>query len=116
MKHKYMDLSRTTCRPYDIITHASRELGVNLSYKKAWKSKEKALESLNGSDEDAYPLMPSFAYMLESCNSGSIVAIETNKEDHFLYFFHVFGWLYPRVVTLSSSDNCRLNIHEGKLS
>ena len=106
MRHRYTDLDRTTCRPNDIITHALKQLGVNLSYKKSWRSKEKKVKSLNGSDEKTYPIMPSLAYMLESYNPGSVVAIEIDEEDNFLYFFHVFGWLYPRVATLSSGDSC----------
>ena len=92
MRRKYTDLDRTTFRSNDIIAHALRECCVNLSYKKAWISKEKALVSLNGLEEEAYPLMSSLAYMLESCNLGFIVTVETDEKDHFLYFFFlVFG-------------------------
>ena len=30
------------------------------------------MKSLMGSDEKSYAMLPSFAYMLENCNSGSI--------------------------------------------
>ena len=87
MKHKFTDPMKTTYRPNDIISEMRNSFGVELSYKKAWRSKEKALELLNGVDEDAYPFMPSLAYMFESCNPSSVVVLETKEEDYFLFFF-----------------------------
>ena len=72
---------------------------VHLSYKKAWRLKEAALKSLMGSDEEPYVMLPSFAYMLENCNPGSIVSLEMEKDDR---FFHIsFVWpLYLRSAIL----------------
>ena len=106
MRHKFTDPVKIIRRPNDIISKVRNKSGVELSYQKSWRSKEKVLEILNGTDEDAYPFMPSLAYMLESCNPGSIVALETDEEDRLLYFFHVFGGFYSRVAILSSGDNC----------
>ena len=74
MKPRFTDdPMKMTCRANDIISEVRNKFGVELSYKKAWRSKEKALELLNGMDEDAYPFMPSLAYMLDSCYPGSVV-------------------------------------------
>ena len=43
-----------TCRPNDIIVEDKNDFGMELSYKRAWWMKEKALEVLNGIDEDAH--------------------------------------------------------------
>ncbi|CAA3031907.1 cytochrome P450 93A3-like, partial [Olea europaea subsp. europaea] len=51
--HKYQD-PRTIYRPSDIINDVRREYGVVMSYQKAWKAKECALEDLMGSAEESY--------------------------------------------------------------
>ena len=61
--------------------------GVNMTYKKAWRSKEKALRMLNGSDEESYASLPSFSYMLKTNNPGSVIALETVQGNLFLYYF-----------------------------
>ena len=50
-------------------------------------------------------MLPSFAYMLKNCNLGSIVTLETDKDDR---FFHIFfslaafiqGWPHYRPVLI----------------
>ena len=77
VKHKFTDMARTNIRPHNIINEMRKKYGVNMSYKKAWRSK----------DEETYALLPSFAYMLESSNPGSLVALETIEDDQFFCFF-----------------------------
>ncbi|PON94487.1 hypothetical protein TorRG33x02_097340 [Trema orientale] len=89
------------------------EYGINVGYKRACRAKEKALEILLGSDAESYTLSPSFAYILEASNPGSIIALETegieDEEDgmveHFKYFFmsmsaFIQGWPHYRPVIL----------------
>ena len=68
-----------------------------------------------------YPLMPSLAYMLESCNPVSIVAIETNEEDYFLYFFmslagFVQGWPHCCLVIVVNRTFIKVTYHKSLLS
>ncbi|KAL2481215.1 Uncharacterized protein Adt_34181 [Abeliophyllum distichum] len=51
IKHKYMD-AKTIYTPRDIINDASKTYGVTLSYGKAWRARESALEKIVGEPED----------------------------------------------------------------
>ena len=94
-----------TTRSHDIINELRNSYSVNLSYKKAWRSKEAALKSLMGSDEESHAMLPSCPYMLENCNLDSIISLEMEKDDR---FFHIFfclaafiqGWTHCRPVLI----------------
>ncbi|XP_073152970.1 uncharacterized protein [Henckelia pumila] len=78
-------------RPSTIIGDIRREFGINLSYRKAWKSKEHALELIRGSPEDGYGNLASYCYILEKNNPGTTTYIQTDQGDRFLYFFLSLG-------------------------
>ncbi|KAL2470596.1 Uncharacterized protein Adt_38732 [Abeliophyllum distichum] len=59
IKHKYMD-AKTIYTPRDIINDASKTYGVTLSYGKAWRARESALEKIVGEPKDSYNNLPSF--------------------------------------------------------
>ncbi|XP_075486260.1 uncharacterized protein LOC142525860 [Primulina tabacum] len=44
---------------------------VEISYFKAWRGRQLALDKLLGSPEDSYRIMPSYLYMIEQVNKGS---------------------------------------------
>ena len=101
IKHKFSDIARVTTRPNHIINELRNSYGVHMSYKKAWRPKEAAQNSLMGSDEELYAMLPSFAYMLENCNPGSIVSLKTDKDDRFFCSFFclatfIQGWPHCR--------------------
>ena len=78
---------------------------MNLSYKKAWKSKEVVLKSLMDSDEKSYDMFPSFSYMLDNYNPSSIVSLETEKDDRFFCSFFcltvfIYDWPHCRPVLI----------------
>ena len=65
--------------------------------------------------------MPSLAYMLEYCNSSSIVVVDTDEKDHFLYFFHVFAgfiqvWPHFRPVIIVDGTFMKETYHGLLLS
>lgn len=68
---------------------------VPISYWKAWKSRELALERGLGNTADSYRLLPSYLSQLAVANPGTLVAIETTpaEEDlkRFKYLFLAFG-------------------------
>ncbi|PON73047.1 hypothetical protein PanWU01x14_061970 [Parasponia andersonii] len=73
--------------PNDIMSIMRKDHGVYMGYKKAWKVKEKALTALDGFDKDAYRFFPHLAFMLHCSSPGSIVALSTDENDVFRYFF-----------------------------
>ena len=79
-----------------------KDYGVQMSYKKAWRSREKAMKAL---DEESYASLASFSYMLDRCNPGSVIALETDEHDQFLYYFmslaaFIQGWPHCRPVII----------------
>jgi hypothetical protein len=77
--------------PKDIVDDVRVQLGVNMGYNKAWRARESALEIARGSPEESFAILPSYCSMLESTNHGTITHIETDSENHFLYFFIAMG-------------------------
>ena len=79
--------------------------GVPLSYKKACRLKESTMKSVIGLDEESYVMLPSFTYILENYNSGSIVSLEMKKYDQlFCIFFclatFIQSWPHCRLVLI----------------
>ncbi|XP_022551907.1 uncharacterized protein LOC111202930 isoform X1 [Brassica napus] len=68
---------------------------VHISYWKAWKSRELALESGLGNTADAYKMLPSYLSRLALANPGTVAAIETTPDEgdlkRFKYMFLPFG-------------------------
>ncbi|RVW93844.1 hypothetical protein CK203_028199 [Vitis vinifera] len=56
--------------PKDIIGDIQNKYGVQISYDKAWRAREFALNSIRGSSEESYGALPSYCYMLEQKNPG----------------------------------------------
>ncbi|XP_073275502.1 uncharacterized protein [Primulina huaijiensis] len=90
IKSRLQDLNQSY-KPSTIIGDIRREFGINLSYRKAWKAKEHALELIRGSPEDSYGNLASYCYILEKNNPGTTTYIQTDKGDRFLYFFLSLG-------------------------
>ena len=96
IKSKYSSL-KTVYTPADIIRDMQKDYGVSISYMKAWRSKETALEFIRGKPEESYSFLPSFLYMIEKTNRGSVVDLKTNNENRFLYVYmslqaSIHGW------------------------
>ncbi|XP_065857298.1 protein FAR1-RELATED SEQUENCE 3-like [Euphorbia lathyris] len=103
IKKKYADMKAYT--PADIINDIKDEFGVDINYQKAWRSKEKALEVIRGKPSDSYALLPSYLYMLQQTNPGSVVELHTEANNAFLYAYmaldaSIKGWKHckPTVV------------------
>ncbi|KAL6347010.1 hypothetical protein AAG906_012261 [Vitis piasezkii] len=64
--------------------------GVQISYDKAWRAREFALNSIRGSPEESYGALPSYCYMLEQKNPGMIIDIITDVDNQFKYLFMAF--------------------------
>ena len=68
-------------RPKDIIGDIRNKYGVQISYDKAWRAREFALNSIRGSPEESYGVLPSYCYMLEQKNPGTIADIVTDVDN-----------------------------------
>ncbi|XP_052210454.1 uncharacterized protein LOC127813493 [Diospyros lotus] len=90
VKPYYMDVKRVH-KPKNIINDVRKEFGVNISYSKAWRSREKALDMIRGGAEESFQLLPSYLYMLKLKNPGTIAEIESDSESRFKYLFMAIG-------------------------
>ena len=68
-------------RPTHIKQDAKNELGITISYSKALRAKEMALELIHGTHEDAYKAMPKYCADIESTNPNSIVSLDITSEN-----------------------------------
>lgn len=106
MKDKYRDPTLSPYRPRDIMAHMQKNYGVDVKYKKAWRSKEKALELLYGTDKESFANLPSLKFMIEQTNPGSSLDIVTTvRARYFKNFFMSLsawkrGWKWCRPVII----------------
>ena len=90
--------------PRAIMCDMKTKYGVEMSYQKARRAKERALDHINGSHEDAYKYLPKYCQEIERSNPGSIVKLEVNPEtNQFKRLFICFaasamGFAYCRPV------------------
>ena len=96
IKSKYTR-TKTIYTPTDIMRDVQLEFGISISYMKAYRSREAALECIRGNPEESYTLLPSFLYMIQETNPGSIVNLKTTEDNTFLYAFmalkaSIDGW------------------------
>ena len=89
MRQTYQ-VGRQYC-PKDIIGDIRYKYGVQISYDKTWRVKEFAPNSIKGSPEESYGALPSYCYMLEQKNPGTITDIVTDVDNQFKYLFMAFG-------------------------
>nr|XP_016474299.1 PREDICTED: uncharacterized protein LOC107796086 [Nicotiana tabacum] len=87
--------------PTDIQRDIQKVYGMDLSYMQAWRSKEKAMQLLRRSPSESYKKMPTYLYMLEYANPGSVTRLHTEGDGSFLYAFiaiyaSIRGWVYCR--------------------
>ena len=61
--------------PKEIITDFSKEFGVQLSYKKAWKAREIALDGIWGSYEQSFSILPDYCNELRRTNLGTVTHV-----------------------------------------
>ncbi|XP_038719834.1 uncharacterized protein LOC120012484 [Tripterygium wilfordii] len=78
-------------RPKDIMQDMRREYGVNITYDKAWRARECALDSFHGSPEESFAYLPHYYAVLEINNPGTVTHIESDDENKFKYFFMAIG-------------------------
>uniref|UniRef100_A0A1J3IHA9 Transposase MuDR plant domain-containing protein n=1 Tax=Noccaea caerulescens TaxID=107243 RepID=A0A1J3IHA9_NOCCA len=63
-----------------VIRAMLQEHNVNVSYWKAWRARELAMESANGSASGSYALLPAYLHLLKTSNPGTVTSIETTTD------------------------------------
>lgn len=65
--------------PIDIVSDIRRELGVEISYSKAYRAKERVLENIHGTHHDAYARLLQYYEDIQRTNPGSTAIYETDS-------------------------------------
>ncbi|XP_021742191.1 uncharacterized protein LOC110708376 [Chenopodium quinoa] len=69
------------CKPKEILEEIHRVHGITLSYKQAWRGKERIMAAMRGSFEEGYRLLPQYCEQIKRTNPGSIAAVYASPED-----------------------------------
>lgn len=69
-------------KPKEILEDIHRAHGITLSYKQAWRGKERFMASLRGSFEDDYRLLPQYCNQIRRTNPGSMASVCVNPVDN----------------------------------
>ena len=77
--------------PKDIVANIRKQYDIQISYDKAWRARKLVLGSIKESLEESYNTLPSYCYVLEQKNLGTITYIVTNCDNQFKYFFMSIG-------------------------
>ncbi|XP_075088205.1 uncharacterized protein LOC142170246 [Nicotiana tabacum] len=101
---KYVD-PKTIYTAKDIIKDMKKHYGIDLSYWKVNRSKQKALQFLRGDPSESYAKLPSYLYMLMHSNPGSVVCLRKSDEGHFMYAFvalhaSIKGWKFCKPIVV----------------
>ncbi|KAH9770671.1 SWIM-type domain-containing protein [Citrus sinensis] len=88
--HKF-DGASSSYRPGDIREDFQKQFGFEISYHKAWKAREYAMEKVRGTPEDSFKLLPLYMEMLKKKNSGTCTFLEVDNANNFKYFFMAIG-------------------------
>ncbi len=78
-------------RPSNIVKDIKLELGVDISYDKAFRAKQLALEVIHGTHEDAYKAIPKYCTDVEQTNPNSVVHLDITSENRFRRVFISYG-------------------------
>ncbi|KAK1583735.1 hypothetical protein Q3G72_026459 [Acer saccharum] len=69
-------------KPKEILEEIHRVHGITLSYKQAWRGKERIMAAMRGSFEEGYRLLPPYCEQIKRTNPGSIASVYGNPSDN----------------------------------
>ncbi|XP_076917124.1 uncharacterized protein LOC143577062 isoform X2 [Bidens hawaiensis] len=70
------------CKPKEILEEIHRTHGITLSYKQAWRGKERIMAALRGSFEEDYRFLPLYCEQIRRTNPDSIASVYVNPNDN----------------------------------
>nr|GMC99596.1 uncharacterized protein LOC109158163 [Ipomoea batatas] len=68
-------------KPKEILEEIHRVHGITLSYKQAWRGKERIMAAMRGSFEEGYRLLPMYCEQVKRTNPGSIASVYSSPSD-----------------------------------
>ncbi|XP_068323884.1 uncharacterized protein [Pyrus communis] len=68
-------------KPKEILEEIHRVHGIALSYKQAWRGKERLMAAVRGSFEEDYRLLPQYCDQIRRTNPGSIAQVYGSPDD-----------------------------------
>ena len=76
---------------------------VSMNNTKAWISREKAIQLVNGKEDKSCQQLPMYLHMLKVANTGTITALVSSNKDQFKYVYIAYansvkGWTHYRPV------------------
>ncbi|KAK2661691.1 hypothetical protein Ddye_000265 [Dipteronia dyeriana] len=77
--HSYM--------PKEIIQDIQKEFGISFNYHKGYRARHIVLYEVQGTPVELYRILPSYLYMLEQTNLGTITDLHTDSANRFMYMF-----------------------------
>ncbi|OVA05302.1 zinc finger protein [Macleaya cordata] len=69
-------------KPKEILEEIHRAHGITLSYKQAWRGKERVMAAVRGSFEEGYRLLPQYCDQIKRKNPDSIASVYGNPIDN----------------------------------
>ncbi|XP_057786783.1 uncharacterized protein LOC131004175 [Salvia miltiorrhiza] len=78
-------------KPKEMQAQLRREYGFVVDYQMALIGRNHAISMIYGDTDKSFQLLPSYLYMLQESNPGSIVALQTDSVDRFQYAFMAIG-------------------------
>ncbi|KAF5199626.1 Mudr family transposase [Thalictrum thalictroides] len=69
-------------KPKEILEEIHRAHGITLSYKQAWRGKERVMAAVRGSFEEGYRILPEYCDQIKRTNQGSIASVYGNPSDN----------------------------------
>ncbi|ESQ51622.1 hypothetical protein EUTSA_v10016294mg [Eutrema salsugineum] len=69
------------CKPKEILEEIHQVHGITLSYKQAWRGKERIMAAVRGSFEEDYRLLPRYCDEIKRTNPGSIAVVHGSPVD-----------------------------------
>lgn len=122
MRTKYVGVGRGP-RPNELRKMLRQEFSLNVSYWKAWRAREIAMDNAMGSAMGSYALIHPYFKLLMETNPNFIVSMETEADsqgvERFKYLFFALhtsiqGYAYLRKVVVI--DGTHLKIGTGGVS
>ncbi|CAK8572317.1 unnamed protein product [Lathyrus sativus] len=75
-------MENPNCKPKEILEEIHRVHGITLTYKQAWRGKERIMAAMRGSFEEGYHLLPQYCAQVKRTNPGSIASVYGNPSDN----------------------------------
>lgn len=75
-------MEKPNYKPKEILEEIHRVHGITLSYKQAWRGKERIMAAVHGSFEEGYHLLPRYCDQIRRTNPGSIALVYGHPTDN----------------------------------